>query len=45
MEFWKMAYDNEWITTEELREVVKTPNNPFGDITKEQYKEITGMEY
>ena len=45
MTFWKTAYDNEWITKEDLREAVKTPENPFGDITKEQYKEITGVEY
>ena len=45
MEFWKMAYSNKWVTKEELRGVVITSNNPFGDITKEQYKEITGIEY
>lgn len=45
MVFWKMAYDNGWVTKEELREAVITSDNPFGDITKEQYKEITGIEY
>ena len=45
MEFWKMAYANKWVTKEELRGAVITPDNPFGDITKEQYQEITGTEF
>ena len=45
MAFWKMAYDNEWVSKEELRGAVITSDNPFGDITKEQYKEITGTEF
>lgn len=45
MVFWKMAYDNKWVTKEELKYVVKTSENPFGEITKEEYKEITGVEY
>lgn len=45
MAFWKMAYSNEWVTKEELREAVKTANNPFGEITKEEYKEITGTDF
>ena len=45
MTWWKMAYDNDWVTKEELRYAVKTPENPFGDITKEEYKEITGADF
>lgn len=45
MAFWKMAYDNEWVTKEELRYAVKTPENPFGDITKDEYREITGADF
>lgn len=45
MVFWKMAYENEWVTKEELRYAVKTPENPFGDITKEEFKMITDSEF
>lgn len=45
VDWWNMSYKKDWITKEELRLVVITPENPFGDITKEQYKEITGVEY
>lgn len=45
MEWWKTAYDNKWISKDELREVVITKSNPYGDITKGEYKEITGVEY
>ena len=45
MEGWKMSFANDWGTEEELRWVVITPDNPFGHITKEEYKEITGVEY
>ena len=45
MVFWKMAYENEWVTKEALRYAVKTPENPFGDITKEEFKMITDSEF
>lgn len=45
MAWWKMSFDNDWVTEQELRWVVITPDNPFGDITKEQYKEITGADF
>lgn len=45
MEFWKIAYDYNWVTKDELKGVVITEQNPFGDITKEQYEEITGEKY
>ena len=45
MAWWKMSFANHWVTEEELRWVVITPDNPSGDITKEQYKEITGIDF
>ena len=45
MAWWKMSFANDWVTEQELRWVVITPDNPFGDITKEQYKEITGADF
>ena len=45
MDWWKIAYKNEWVTKEELRYAVKTPENPFGDITKEEFKMITDSEF
>ena len=45
MEWWKMSFAEGWVNEEELRWVVITTDNPFGDITKAQYREITGVEY
>ena len=36
---------NAKITEEELRWVVITPENPFGDITKEEFKMITDSKF
>lgn len=45
MAFWKMAYDYKWVTINQLLLVVKTENNPYGDITADEYKQITGFVY
>lgn len=45
MDWWKMSFANGWVTKEELRWVVITPDNPFGDITKEEFKMITDSEF
>lgn len=45
MEFWEMAFKYKWVTAEALRGAVITEIFPFGEITKEQYKEITGIEF
>ena len=45
MDFWKMAYDNQWVDVYMIRQAVITETNPFGDITKEQFKEITGQDF
>ena len=45
MEWWIICYKRKWVTIEELRFVVITPENPFGDITKEEFKMITDSEF
>lgn len=45
MQFWQIAFMYKWVTADQLRLAVKTETNPFGEITKEQYKEITGQEF
>ena len=44
MEWWKMSFAKGWVNEEELRWVVITTDNPFGDITKEEFKMITDSE-
>lgn len=45
MEFWKMCFDMKVISVDFLRQVVITGTNKFGDITVEQFKEITSEEF
>lgn len=45
MEFWKLAIERRWCTPEQLRLAVLTEDNPYGDITPEQYEEITGIKF
>lgn len=45
MEFWKMCFDLKVIDAEYLKQAVITDSNKYGDITVEQYKEITGIEF
>lgn len=45
MEFWKLAFEQEWVTAEQLKGAVKTETFPQGEITPEQYKEITGINF
>lgn len=51
MSFWQMAYNLGWIDSnkekaaEKLRLAVKTDANPFGEITVDEYTEITGKEF
>ncbi|TYS55803.1 XkdX family protein [Bacillus infantis] len=51
MIFWKFAFDNKWldkdpeIAAQKLRLAVKTDSNPFGEITPEEYKQITGIDF
>ena len=45
MEFLEISYKFGWVTKEELKGAVITEQNPFGDITKEQYEEIIRKKY
>lgn len=45
MNFWKMAFNLKWVTAEQLRLAVVTESNPFGEISPEQYKEITKQDF
>lgn len=45
MAFWKLAYTQKWVTVEQLRLAVITESNPYGEITPEQFKEITGKDF
>lgn len=45
MAFWKMAYNLKWVTAEQLRLAVITESNKFGEITSEEYKEITNEDF
>lgn len=45
MDFWKLAYNMKWVSAEQLRFAVVTESNPYGDITKEEYKEITNSDF
>jgi len=45
MNFWKMAYNMKWVTAEQLRLAVITETNPYGEITTEEYKDITNKEF
>lgn len=45
MAFWKMAFNLKWVTAEQLRLAVMTGSNPFGEISPEEYKEITKHDF
>ncbi|GAC44322.1 XkdX family protein [Paenibacillus popilliae] len=45
MNFWKLAFERRWIDAEGLCGAVKTKANRFGEITPEEYENITGQEY
>lgn len=45
MKFWTLAWEYKWVTLEQLRTVVKTEINKFGEITPEEFKSITGQEF
>mgnify|MGYP000873553543 CR=1 FL=1 len=43
--FWQMAFKYKWVDTTTLKGAVKTDINPFGEITVDEYKTITGVVY
>lgn len=45
MAFWKLAYKQKWVTIDQLRLAVLTEANPYGEITPEEFKTITGKEF
>lgn len=45
MNFWKMAWSMNAIDINILRQAVITEENPFGDITPEQFEEICGEKF
>lgn len=51
MNFWKTAYDRGWISPNKdiaaikLRIMVLSESNPYGEITAEDYKTITNIDF
>ncbi|UHA72307.1 XkdX family protein [Paenibacillus sp. 481] len=45
MSFWKLAFEQKWIDVSQLRKVVKTDANLFGEITPQQFADITGQAF
>lgn len=43
--FWKLAYEYGWVDAEKLRMAVITESFPYGEITPEEYKQITGIDF
>ena len=43
--FWKMAYDMKAIDIDLLKQAVKCDKNPYGEITKDEFKLISGEEF
>lgn len=43
MDFLKLAWQYKWITFEQLRLFIKSENNRFGEITLEEFEEITHL--
>lgn len=45
MAFWSIAYKYKWVSIDQLRLVVRTESNPYGEITPEEFKTITGVDF
>lgn len=43
--FWKMAFDFGWVDAELLKGAVVKETNPYGEITAQEYQEITGVPH
>lgn len=43
--FWKMAFDMRAIDINLLRQAVKTDSNPFGELSEDEFKEISGVDF
>lgn len=45
MDFLKLAWEYEWITLDELKTLVITKATPWGQITPDEFKEITDQDF
>lgn len=45
MAFWSLAFKCKWVTADQLKFAVKTETSPFGEITPEEFKVITGEDF
>ncbi len=45
MTFWKMAWEYGWADIDTMRMAVITAENPFGEISKTEFKKITGEDF
>lgn len=45
MDFLKLAWEYKWITLDELKTLVITKATPWGQITPDEFKEITGQDF
>lgn len=45
MKFWALAFAMKWVTAEALKGAVRTDTNLFGEITPQEYKEITDIDF
>lgn len=43
--FWDMAFNYGWVTIDQLKDVVKTETRTRGEITPEEFKEITKEDF
>ena len=45
MNFWNLAFTWGWVTATQLRAIVITDSMQFGELTKDEFKEITGEDF
>lgn len=45
MDFLQLAWEYKWITMDELRFLVITEEEPWGEITPEEFEIITGEKF
>ncbi|GEB35321.1 XkdX family protein [Brevibacillus parabrevis] len=45
MAFWMLAFAMKWVTANQLRLAVVTEANPYGEISKDEFKTITGQDF
>lgn len=43
--FWQMAFNFKWVDAMSLKGAVKTDTNLFGEITTDEYKQITNIDF